>query len=171
MAADKFITRSEAFERVSKALRSQHSEHIRPPTKTENELLEEFGHGPIYQPGTRFLGGAGYTPFAEIEQGENYTAVQDAQRRHRDWKWHGEQVDDWLSARGFNGKHFDRAAFEKAFDTCFAVAAVGTDPQSGPAPNTSCGVLMGGASLPRKAVMAFRSAGATEEMIASAAHF
>jgi hypothetical protein len=31
-----------------------------------------------------------------------------------------------------------------------------------------CGALMGGASLPRKVVTAFRSAGATEEMIASA---
>ena len=82
--------------------------------------MEEFGHGPVYQPGTRFLGGAGYNPFAMIEQGEDYAAVQDAQRRHRDWKWHGEKVDDWLSARGFNGKHFDLTAFEKAFDTCFA---------------------------------------------------
>jgi hypothetical protein len=133
MAADKFITRSQAFARVSKALLSQLSEHIRPPTKRENELLEEFGHGPVYQPGTRFLGGAGYNPFAKIEQGEDYAAVQDAQRRHRDWKWHGEKVDDWLSARGFNGKHFDLTAFEKAFDTCFAVAAVGTDPPSAPA--------------------------------------
>jgi hypothetical protein len=35
-------------------------------------------------------------------------------------------------------------------------------------PNSSYGVLMGGASLPRKAITAFRSAGATEEMIAGA---
>jgi hypothetical protein len=34
--------------------------------------------------------------------------------------------------------------------------------------NTYCGALMGGGSLPRKVVTAFRSAGATEEMIASA---
>jgi len=130
---DKFITRSEAFERVGKALRSELSEHIRPPTKTENDLLEEFGHGPLYQPGTRFLGGAGYNPFAEIEQGEDHAAVQDAQRRHRDWQWHREQADDWLTARGFIGKRFDRAAFEKAFDACFAADATGTDSQSAPA--------------------------------------
>src|SRR6266849_8911859 len=120
MTQNKFIARKEAWQRVSKALLSQLSEHIRPPTQTENELLEEFGPGPIYQPGTRYLGGAGYNPFAEIEQGEAYAAVQDAQRRYRDWKWHCERVDGWLNARDFNGKKLDRAAFDKAFAACFA---------------------------------------------------
>jgi hypothetical protein len=111
VAQSKFITRKEAWERVSKALLSRFSEHIRPPTKTENELLEEFGGGPIYQPGTRYLGGAGYNPYAEIEAGEDYPALLRAQQCYRDWKWHSDQVDGWLSAHGFEGRKFGGAAF------------------------------------------------------------
>jgi hypothetical protein len=111
------ITRREAWERVSEALLSQLTEHIAPPTRTDRELLQAYGAGPIYQPGTRCLSGQGYHPFAEIEAGEDYCALLRAQRRSRDWQWHCERVDSWLDR--FKGNKFDRAEFEEAFRRSF----------------------------------------------------
>jgi len=128
---NQFIPRKEAWERVSVALLSRLSEHIRPTTRTEKKLLDEYGYGPTYQPGTRYLAGAGYNPFAEIEQGEDHAAVQDAQRRYRDWRWHSQQVDDWLGARGFDGRKFEREGFETEFAKCF-ISAITAGSTRGP---------------------------------------
>jgi hypothetical protein len=120
MLENSFISRTEAFERVSDARLAELSDPIRPPTQADIELLEEYGEGPTYQPGTRFLGGDGYDPFAEISAGDNHRALLQAQQRCRDWKWHSERVEDWLAAYRFVGKKFERAAFEKAFAACFS---------------------------------------------------
>ncbi len=124
MSDRKFITRAKAHQRVSEALLSQLSERITRPTRGDIELLRSYGFGPSYQSGTRYLGGEGYDPFAEIEAGDHYPALQRAQRRHRDWEWHSEKVDDWLNAR-FAGGRYDRAAFETEFAAQFGTLATG----------------------------------------------
>jgi hypothetical protein len=118
MAVTKFITQAKARKRVSEALLLRHTERIIRPTKNDVELLERYGNGPSYQPGTRYLGGDGYNPYLEIEAGGDHSALLRAQQRHRDWQWHCEQVDGWLEAR-FDGARYDRATFEDELAASF----------------------------------------------------
>jgi hypothetical protein len=118
----KMITRKEAQERVGEALRRRHD--IARPTRADRELLQSYGYGPTYEPGTRYLAGAGYDPLSETEAGIHYPRLQRAQRRHREWQWHCQEVDRWLSAY-FAGKAIDRVAFEIAFAAQFGTPATG----------------------------------------------
>jgi hypothetical protein len=122
LANTTMIARKEARERVGEALRRQHD--IVRPTRADRELLQSYGYGPTYEPGTRYLAGAGYDPFSETEAGIHYPRLQRAQRRHRDWRWHCEEVDRWLSAH-FTGKAIDRSAFETALAAQFGTLAPG----------------------------------------------
>ena len=114
MPESKFVSRKEARERISSAMLSCSSEHIRPPTRRDRELLAQYGIGPTYQPGTRYLSGVGYNPFIESIAGPDLPALLRAQSRHRDWQWHRDRVEDVV--RGFfQGRRCDRAEFEAAF--------------------------------------------------------
>jgi hypothetical protein len=118
------IARKEARERVSEALRRQLSEDVTRPTRTDRKLLQSYGYGPTYEPGTRYLAGAGYDPFSETEAGTHYPRLLRAQQRDRDWRWHCEEVDCLLGAH-FTGRAIDRLAFETAFATQFGTFAAG----------------------------------------------